>query len=80
MKPTHKAKKIGVSALCRVSSKGGAGVYLYIPRNFAEVYGIVMADYAEIEFRKIFKKTWQEKKGPVDLTPRIPHKRQDKEF
>jgi hypothetical protein len=57
MSENFKSKKIGVTALCRISAKGGEGVYLYIPKNFADVYGIVGADYAEVDFEKIFFKT-----------------------
>jgi hypothetical protein len=52
----YKTEKIGVTALCRISAKGGEGVYLYIPKNFADAYGVVGADYAEVVFKKIFTK------------------------
>jgi hypothetical protein len=56
MAENFKSKKIGVKALCRISAKGGEGIYLYIPKNFSDVYNIVGADYAEITFHKIFYK------------------------
>ncbi len=70
-----KARKIGVSALCRISASGGAGIYLYIPKHFADAYGIVGAAYAEVHFRQVFfdvaeaEKTDKEEKV-VDLTSR----------
>ena len=60
MSENWKTEKIGVTALCRVSARGGEGVYLYIPKNFAEVYGIVGADYAEVIFGKVFYKVAEE--------------------
>lgn len=56
MAESYKSRKIGVKALCRVSAKGGEGVYLYIPKNFAEVYAITGANYAEVTFNKVFYK------------------------
>ena len=68
-----KVQKIGVSALCRVSSKGGAGTYLYIPRLFAETYDLVSGNTVEVYFRKVFKKVFaeeesQEKPTVLDLS------------
>jgi hypothetical protein len=51
-----KTEKIGVTALCRISAKGGEGIYLYIPKHFASAYGLVGADYAEVRFTRIFIK------------------------
>jgi hypothetical protein len=56
MSENYKTEKIGVTALCRISAKGGEGVYLYIPKNFAAAYSIVGADYAEVVFKKVFYK------------------------
>lgn len=76
MSENLKSEKIGVTALCRISAKGGEGVYLYIPRNFATAYKIVGAEYAEINFRKIFRKTAAEEQKDIceeevkDLTSR----------
>lgn len=54
MTKKYKVKKIGVTALCRVSAKGGEGIYLYIPKNYADAYGIPGAEYAEVKFGKLF--------------------------
>ena len=66
-----KAEKIGVSALCRVSTKGGAGTYLYIPRLFAETYSLISGDVVEVYFRKVFKRVYveeNEKSRVIDLS------------
>ena len=55
MSEKWKTEKIGVTALCRISAKGGEGLYLYIPKNFADAYGILGADFAEVQFRKLFR-------------------------
>lgn len=55
MSEKWKTEKIGVTALCRVSAKGGEGVYLYIPKNFADAYGIVGAEFCEVRFNRLFK-------------------------
>jgi len=60
MSENYKTKKIGVTALCRVSAKGGEGIYLYVPKNFAEVYGVMAADYAEVRFGSLFFKVADE--------------------
>lgn len=67
MSENYKIEKIGVTALCRISAKGGEGVYLYIPKNFAEVYGIVGADYAEVTFGKTFFKVDQ----PIEKASKV---------
>jgi len=59
-----RVQKIGVSALCRVSTKGGAGTYLYIPRLFAETYDLVSGNVVEVYFRKVFKKIYVEEENP----------------
>lgn len=75
MSEKYKTRKIGVTALCRVSAKGGAGVYLYIPRHFSEAYGIMGSDFAEVHFRKVFILNLSEesdvgKEEVIDLTSR----------
>ncbi len=55
MSEKWKTEKIGVVALCRISAKGGEGLYLYIPKNFADAYGILGAEFAEVQFRKLFR-------------------------
>jgi hypothetical protein len=68
-----KTEKIGVVALCRISAKGGEGLYLYIPKNFADAYGIVCAEFAEVQFRKLFRAKPLDPKedaGPIDLRSR----------
>jgi hypothetical protein len=72
MSENYKMRKIGVTALCRISAKGGEGIYLYIPKNFADVYGIVGADYAEVVFGKIFYESSEVPDKPklVDLRSR----------
>jgi hypothetical protein len=72
-----KSEKIGVTALCRISAKGGEGLYLYIPKNFADAYGILGAEFAEVQFRKLFRVKplgSDETAGPVDLRSRSKKK------
>lgn len=81
MKPEYRSKKVGVTALCRVSKKGGAGLYLYVPRNFGQLYDIDLADFVEVHFEKVFIKTWQkDKNAPKDLTPRVSHRKEKDDF
>jgi len=66
-------KKIGVSVLMRASAKGGSGVYLYMPRDYADTYGIKHGDKVEVRLLRVFEdipdvKT--EKTDVVDLTKR----------
>ena len=65
MSENYKTEKIGVTALCRVSAKGGEGIYLYIPKNYADAYGIVGAEYVEVLFRKIFFKVEEATQKPT---------------
>ena len=55
MTEKNKTEKIGVSALCRISAKGGRGTYLYVPRLFAETYGLISGNVVEVYFRRVFK-------------------------
>ena len=71
MSENYKSKKIGVTALCRVSAAGGSGIYLYVPKNFAEVYNLAAAEYCEVHFVKSFFKSSDEVVEKVrDLTSR----------
>lgn len=65
-------RKINVTALCKVTSKGGSGTYLYIPHSFAEVYGLISGDRVEVHFKKLFKEKHNEEteEKPIDLLPR----------
>jgi len=51
----NKTEKIGVSALCRISAKGGSGTYLYVPRLFAKTYNLISGNVVEVYFRRVFK-------------------------
>jgi hypothetical protein len=78
-----KTEKIGVVALCRISAKGGEGLYLYIPKNFADAYGILGAEFAEVQFRKLFRAKpldSEETTGPVDLRCRSKKKVEEEEI
>lgn len=66
MAKNYKTEKIGVTALCRVSAKGGEGIYLYIPKNYADAYHIVGADLAEVTFKRLFFKASDEEPKLVD--------------
>jgi hypothetical protein len=75
-----KTEKIGVVALCRISAKGGEGLYLYIPKNFADAYGILGAEFAEVQFRKLFRVKpldSEETAEPVDLRCRSKKKAEE---
>lgn len=79
MKEKFKSRKIGVTALCRISAAGGSGIYLYIPKNFADVYSLSTAEYCEVLFVKAFSKDYSEEEtGPVDLTSRKKQKKAKK--
>ena len=69
MSKNYEARKIGVKALCRVSSKGGEGIYLYIPKKFADIYDLNTADSVEVDFVKAFySKSTLAEPGVTDLT------------
>ena len=68
MSKNYEARKIGVKALCRVSSKGGEGIYLYIPKKFADIYDLNSADSVEVDFVKAFYSKALADPGVTDLT------------
>jgi len=62
------AKKIGVNVLVRASAKGGSGVYLYIPRDHADVYGIKSGNKVEIRLLRIFEEAPDKPSNTEDLS------------
>lgn len=74
MPEIQKTEKIGVSVLARVSTKGGTGTYLYVPRLFTETYNITPGNVVEVYFRKVFKTVYvddeepSKKDAPIDLS------------
>lgn len=79
MAKNYKVEKIGVTALCRVSAKGGEGIYLYIPKNYADAYRITGADLAEVTFKRLFFKAADEEPKLVDSSVKDWSKRSVKE-
>jgi len=71
--------------LCRVSTKGGAGTYLYLPHIFSETYNILPGSVVEVYFRRVFKKVWTDEEEPktdiIDLSKERgrPRKKKGKE-
>jgi len=68
-------RKIGVTVLMRASAKGGSGVYLYMPRDYADTYGIKHGDKVEARLLRVFEDipdTKTEKTDVVDLTKSKP--------
>jgi len=63
-------KKIGVTALMRASAKGGSGVYLYIPRDYADAYSIKSGDKVEVRLIRVQEEIPDEKVKAVDLSTR----------
>jgi len=51
MKGYEESGKLGITLLMRVSRHGG-GLYLYIPRDIADVHGIEGEDKIEVELKK----------------------------
>ena len=83
-----KIEKIGVSALCRISAKGGRGTYLYVPRLFAETYNLISGNVVEVYFRRVFKTVYAEEepsekhaseKCVIDLSKERGKKKKKKE-
>jgi len=70
-------KKIGVNVLMRASAKGGAGVYLYIPRDYADTYGIKSGDKVEVRLLRVFEDIPDEKTRTdvVDLSRAKPKRK-----
>jgi len=60
-------KKIGVNVLMRASAKGGSGVYLYIPRDYADTYGIKSGDKVEVKLLRVFEEIPDEKTEKTDV-------------
>jgi len=48
----EEVREIGVTVLLRVSSRGGA-LYLYVPRDVADAYGILIGDKVEAKLIRI---------------------------
>jgi len=70
-------KKIGVNVLMRASAKGGSGVYLYIPRDYADTYGIKHGDKVEVRLLRVFEEipNPDQKSDVVDLTKVKPKRK-----
>jgi len=68
-------KKIGVNVLMRASAKGGSGVYLYIPRDYANTYGIKSGDKVEVKLLRVFEEIPDEKTDVVDLSRAKPKRK-----
>jgi len=71
-------KKIGVNVLMRASAKGGSGVYLYIPRDYANTYGIKSGDKVEVRLLRVFEEIPDEKtekNNVVDLSRAKPKRK-----
>lgn len=68
-------KKIGVNVLVRSSAKGGSGVYLYIPRDHADAYGIVPGRKVEIRLIRILEIVPDKKPDAKDLSDARPTRR-----
>jgi len=68
-------KKIGVSVLMRASAKGGSGVYLYIPRDYADTYGIKHGDKVEVRLLRVFEDIPDVKTDVVDLSKAKPKRK-----
>lgn len=61
-------KKIGVNVLVRASAKGGSGVYLYIPKDHADAYGIISGKKVEIKLIRVQEEIPDEKPKATDLS------------
>jgi len=68
-------KKIGVNVLVRASAKGGSGVYLYVPRDHADAYGIVPGKKVEIRLVSVEFDIPDKKPEAVDLSEVNPKRR-----
>jgi len=74
-------KKIGVNVLMRASAKGGSGVYLYIPRDYADTYGIKSGDKVEVRLIRVFEEILDKKPEITDLsTKKAARKKKAKQF
>jgi len=49
------AEKVGVTLLLRASRKGGAGLYLYVPGDYADTYNIRSGDKVEAKIVRIHR-------------------------
>jgi len=56
------SRKLGVTVVMRVSQHGD-GLYLYIPRDITDVYGIIAGDKLEVQLQKLFKPETEIKEG-----------------
>jgi len=55
--------KVGVTALMRASAKGGAGLYLYVPKDYADAYDIHSGDKVEAKIIRVLRQV------PLNLEP-----------
>jgi len=49
------AEKVGVTLLLRASRKGGAGLYLYVPGDYADTYHIKSGDKVEAKIVRVHR-------------------------
>ena len=54
-----------ITVIARVSAHG-EGLYLYIPKDVVEAYGIIAGDKVEVQFLKHFKPVAAEKVTPSE--------------
>jgi len=57
-------EKVGVTLLLRASRKGGAGLYLYVPGDYADTYNMKSGDKIEARIVRILREVPDVK--PVD--------------
>jgi len=67
MKEYKEVGEIGRSPLLRVSARGAA-LYLYLPKDLVEAYGIIASDLIEVKLGKILRQIRQ----PREVKPVEP--------
>jgi len=63
-------EKVGVTLLLRASRKGGAGLYLYVPGDYADTYNMKSGDKVEAKIMRIHREI-------PDITPKPDPKVKD---
>lgn len=57
-------REIGITVLSRASSPGGEGVYLYVPKDHARIYGIKPSDKVEVRLLRRYTPTTEAEQLP----------------
>lgn len=56
MDQIREIRKIREDRVLKVAGRGGA-LYLYLPKDFVELYGVIAGDRIEVKLESLYRKT-----------------------